>query len=86
MRIGSAQLRIDGITNVETPEKHRLKGSASRAMGETIWTMESNGYDMSVLFGIPGFYHRFGYAAIFPESWLYVKASNLPRAEAGYAA
>ncbi len=86
MRVGSVRVRIGGITNVETPEKHRLKGYSSRAMWAAIEMMEDNGYDMSVLFGIPDFYHRFGYAAVFPESWLYVKTQDLLRAEARYAA
>ena len=82
LRIGSAKVRTGGIKNVNTAEKHRLKGYASRGMQAAFELMNNSGYDISILFGIPDFYHRFGYAAVFPESWLYVKTTDLLRAEA----
>ncbi len=82
MRIGSAKVRTGGIKNVNTAEKHRLKGYASGGMQAAFELMKNSGYGMSILFGIPDFYHRFGYAAVFPESWLYVKTTDLLRAEA----
>ena len=81
MRIGSTQVRMAGIKDVHIAEGHRLKGYASGGMHAAIESMKDGGYDMSLLFGIPGFYHRFGYAAAFPESSLTIKTSDLLRAE-----
>ena len=62
MRFGSAQLKMGGIDGVGTPEEHRNKGYSRRVMEHTIEYMNENEYDVSMLFGIPNFYYKFGYA------------------------
>ena len=32
--------------------------------------MTENGFDVSMLFGIPNFYHKFGYATVLPETYV----------------
>lgn len=66
MRIGSSSVRMGGIAGVWTEEKHRLKGYASRVLNYSNEFMKEEGYDVSLLFGIPNFYHRFGYATVLP--------------------
>src|SRR5688572_2437017 len=66
MRIGGAAVRIGGISSVETPERHRGKGLASRAMEAALRLMEREGYHATILHGIPDFYHRFGYVPCMP--------------------
>lgn len=61
VRAGSAALKMAGIAGVWTAEQHRKKGYASRVMVAAIAEMERRSYDVSVLFGIPDFYHRYGY-------------------------
>lgn len=80
MRIGSAVVRMGGIAGVWTAKQHRLKGYASRGMWASVALMEEQGYEMSLLFGIPDFYHRFGYAVVLPDPLLHVKTGDLLRA------
>ena len=70
MRFGSAHLKMGGIAGVSTEEKHRNKGYSRRAMEYTIVFMTENGFDVSMLFGIPNFYHKFGYATAIPETYV----------------
>ena len=70
MRFGSAQLNMGGIEGVNTKEEHRNKGYSRRVMEATMTFMIENGYDVSMLFGIRDFYHKFGYATVIPEIWI----------------
>lgn len=67
MRIGVSTVRMGGIGGVGTYEEHRGKGYARRVLEHSVRWMAENGYDCSILFGISDFYHKFGYAACFPE-------------------
>lgn len=66
MRFGAAQLKMGGICRVGTKEEHRNKGYSRRVMDHTIVFMSENGFDVSMLFGIPNFYHKFGIEVWFP--------------------
>ena len=67
MRIGGATVRVGGISTVGTDKKYRGHGLASQVMHAALALMEREGYDASVLHGIPDFYHRFGYVSCIPE-------------------
>lgn len=67
MYVGSVVVKQAGIAGVWTDEAHRKKGYASRVMWEGVAWMEKQNYDMSILFGIADFYHRYGYAPVFAE-------------------
>jgi len=77
MRVGSVPVHMAGIGGVGTHEKHRKKGYASRVMWDAIEFMDKKDWEFSLLFGIPDFYHRFGYGVVFPDSELSVKTENL---------
>ena len=70
MRFGSAQLKMGGICGVGTKEEYRNKGYSRRVMEATMVFMNENGFDVSMLFGIPHFYPKFGYATVIPETWI----------------
>ena len=70
MRFGSAYLKMGGIRAVGTREAHRNKGYSRRVMEASIAFMTENGFDVSMLFGISNFYHKFGYATVIPEIWI----------------
>ena len=70
MRFGSAYLKMGGIEGVNTTEGYRNKGYCRRVMEATIQFMNENGFDVSMLFGIRDFYHKFGYATVIPEIWI----------------
>jgi len=67
IRINSARIRMGGIGGVQTDKEHRMKGYCRVLMEDAIRYMKEEGYDVSMLFGIPGFYRRFGYAPWMPE-------------------
>lgn len=67
VRAWRGELRSAGVAGVGTPEPHRLKGYARRLMEMCERSAAERGYAISTLFGIPDFYHRFGYATICPE-------------------
>ena len=67
MRIGSTSVRMGGIGGVHTESKHRMKGYMRILVEDTIKYMKKEKYDISILFGIPGFYTKFGYNVCLPE-------------------
>lgn len=76
MRIGSAQVKMGGIGDVATKIEHRMKGYARKLMEDSVEYMKNKGYDVSVLFGIPDFYHKFGYSHCLPEYKLIIRTKN----------
>ena len=64
MRIGDTWVRMGGIGSVNTKPKNRGKGYARRMLNDAVRFMRAEGYAVSTLFGIGGFYHRFGYAPV----------------------
>ena len=70
MRFGAAQLKMGGICGVATKEAHRNKGYSRRVMDYSTEFMNEDGYDVAMLYGIPNFYHKFGYATVLPETYV----------------
>jgi hypothetical protein len=62
IRVAEAQVRFGGIGGVETPYEHRMKGYGRLLLEETVRFMVDEHMPMSFLFGIPGFYHKYGFA------------------------
>jgi predicted acetyltransferase len=60
VRVGSAGLKMAGIAGVWTVEDYRRQGYASRVMWSAIEEMKRRRYNVSILFGIEDFYHRYG--------------------------
>lgn len=83
MRVGSATVRMAGIGGVRTEDEHRGKGYMRALMEDTLVYMREQGYDVSVLFGIPGFYDKFGYAACLLNSRIVVQTRDAESARAG---
>jgi len=67
MRIGRSVVRVAGIGAVATLENHRKKGLMAQTAGDCVDGLDAAGYDASLLFGIPNFYHRFGYVVSFSQ-------------------
>ena len=66
MRIGRAVVHMGGIGGVHTEREHRMKGYARRVLEYSNRYMLERGYDVSLLFGIPNFYQKFGFACCLP--------------------
>jgi len=82
MHIGSTQVRMAGIGGVETAREHRGKGYMRTLIEDTIRYMTSEGYDVSMLFGIPNFYTKFGYAVCLPTHKQVVQTRDAEEAQA----
>lgn len=67
MRIGAGVVKVGGIAGVGTDRQYRNQGLASRVLEASLALMLREGYEVSVLFGIQDFYHRFGFATCIPE-------------------
>ncbi len=83
IRLGEARLKMGGLGWVTTDARHRHCGVASALIGDTLDYMREHGYHVSMLFGIPNFYHRFGYATALAEYSITLSAADLPAAGPG---
>ena len=79
MRIGTARVRVAGGGGVATHGDYRKRGLMDSTARAALAAMREQGYDMTMLFGIPDFYHRFGYVRAWPHQTIFVAASDLPR-------
>ena len=70
MRLGATWVRMGGVASVRTSPAHRGKGYGRRVMEDAVEYMRREGFLVSILFGIPGFYHRIGYATVLPAKSL----------------
>lgn len=61
VRIGEARLKMGGFGWVATAPRHRHKGICTALMTDALAYLAHHGYHVSMLFGIPNFYRRFGY-------------------------
>jgi len=86
VRIGEARVLCGGIGGVGTAKEHRHKGYSTLCMLKSIEVMEEMGFHMTALFGIPNFYHRWGYAQAIPEPRLKfaTESAALAKAPAGF--
>lgn len=67
IRVGCAQVRMDGIGGVSTQEAHRNRGYARQVLDEAVRRMRADDAALSMLYGIADFYPRFGYATAGPN-------------------
>jgi len=77
------RLRMGGIGGVHTRREHRMKGYARRLLEDTVRYMAEEGFDVSMLFGIPDFYDRFGFAPCLPEHRVCIATRDAERAAEG---
>lgn len=75
IRVGAATLRMDGIADVATESQHRQQGYARRMLQATVDYMRERDAALTMLYGIPDFYGRFGYATAGPDHLARLKAT-----------
>ena len=83
MRIGSAAVRTAGIGCVATSRDQRGHGLMHETATACLEGLRPAGYDMSLLFGIPDFYQRYGYVSSFAESSFVLTTRDLPPSSPG---
>ena len=79
MRIGATRVRVAGVGWVATDGRLRKRGLTARTARAWLQAVPGHGYDMTVLFGIPNLYHRFGYVRAWSEGIWTVAAGDLPK-------
>ena len=85
MRIGGEVVRVAGIGAVATLQTHRKQGLMAQTAGSAVNGLHDAGYDLSLLFGIPDFYHRFGYITAFGQIRTTLKTADVrPGPEVSY--
>jgi predicted acetyltransferase len=67
-QIGPCVLRMGGIAGVGTHDDHRFQGHSRRVLTNALRWMRGAGYDVSMLYGISGYYPKYGYAEAFPST------------------
>ncbi len=83
IRLGEARLKTGGIGWVTTAAHHRQKGVCRALLNDTFHYMKSHNYHVTMLFGIPNFYHRFGFATTLSDYTITIEledALTAPRA------
>jgi hypothetical protein len=78
LRIGAATVPMDGIADVFTEPGHRRRGLGRRLLEATVAHMRGGDAALTMLYGIPDFYHRFGYVTTGPEHRLYLTRLDQP--------
>jgi predicted acetyltransferase len=72
---------MSGIGGVYTEGEHRMKGYMRYLFEDTVRYMTEQGYDVSLLFGIPDFYNKFGYATSLAKHQVKVATRDAEDAE-----
>jgi hypothetical protein len=78
MRIGLATVRVGGIGAVATHNDYRKRGYMVQTGRESLDAQRTAGYDLTMLFGIRDFYHRFGYVRAWADSSWVLRTEHLP--------
>jgi hypothetical protein len=70
LRIGAAEVRMDGIGGVWTEKEYRNRGYSRRVLEATVVRMQQGDAALSMLYGIRDFYPKFGFATAGPDHFL----------------
>lgn len=65
-QIGTQLLRMGGIADVGTHNDHRFQGYSRRVLENALRWMCGDGFGVSMLYGISGYYPKYGYAEALP--------------------
>jgi predicted acetyltransferase len=76
MKIGRAVVKVAGIGDVYTHPEHRKKNFSRILMEDAINYMKQNQYPLTMLYGIPNFYHKFGYIEAIVEYATFVRTAT----------
>jgi len=81
MHYGRARIKVGGVAGVYTPREHRRKGYSRATINYALRWMRERGYQLTALFGIQEYYHKFGYATFMGEHVVTVSLRDLSRVE-----
>jgi len=86
MRVEKADLRCGCIGAVATHADYRKMHLMSRTARDSLQAMRDLNYDVSILFGIPDYYHRFGYLRAWSSAAYTVSVGDMPHEKPGVRA
>ncbi len=86
IRIGEAEVRMDGLGGVGTDASERRKGYARRVIEAALRRIDSGDAALSMLYGIPDFYVQFGYVPAGPEHFIRMHAEPQAALPPGFVA
>jgi len=79
MRLGSVMLRVGGIGDVCTHPFRRKAGLMRQLFGHLVAFLREERYDLSLLWGIPRFYDKFGFIVALTADWFQVGRAQVSR-------
>lgn len=79
MHYGGARIRVGGVAGVYTPREHRRRGYSRATINYALSWMKKRGYQLTALFGVHEYYHRFGYATFMGEHVVTISLRDLSR-------
>jgi len=77
-RIGGAVVRLGGIGGIFTTPALRRRGLNRRVMDRLVAWMTEQQFELSALWGIDDYYHRFGYVPCMPGDTVFVVDAGTP--------
>lgn len=81
MRVGQCSVRVAGIGAVATDGSLRGRGLMARTAAAGIAGAAQAGYDMTLLYGINNFYHKYGYVRAWTQQGYKATVADLPAAQ-----
>jgi predicted acetyltransferase len=79
LRLGEARLKMLGLGWVTTDPERRGQGIAAALIQDSLQYAHRHGFHVSMLFGIPNYYTRFGYSTCLSEHFVTVRVGDIPR-------
>ena len=73
-------LTAGGIGGVKTKEEYRHQGYSRAVLDEALKVMLSDKQDLSLLFGIPDYYYRWGFGSCLPQNYISIPTYQAERA------
>ena len=84
MRLGAARVRVGGIGDVCTHPFHRKHGLMRRLFDHVLDFLREERYDLSILWGTPRFYDKFGFIVALSDGTMDKSRDQAARFEAVY--
>lgn len=79
MRIGHSIVSVAGVGGVATDGRLRKSGLMKQTALSGIEASARAGYDFTLLFGIPDFYHKYGFVRAWPQQTYVSRVDTLPK-------
>lgn len=73
-------LTAGGIGGVNTKEEYRHQGYSRAVLDEALKVMLNDKQDLSLLFGIPDYYYRWGFGSCLPQNYISIPTYQAERA------